>query len=53
MKYIVQLRKNNRWVKTFWTRKGLPVSKRAIVKAVERAKRIFPTEEYRAKFVKE
>lgn len=45
--YVVQSKTGGRWKKTFWTRRGRPVSKPAAEKAMERAKTAFPKDEFR------
>jgi len=51
-KYIIQIKKSNRWRKTNWTRRGIPVLKRAAEKALLRAQTWFPEVEYRIREVK-
>lgn len=45
--FVIKVKKNERWKKTWWTRQGKPVTRRVAVKAMERAKDAFPDSEYR------
>jgi hypothetical protein len=50
--YVIKIKKSGRWRDTSWTRQGKPVSKRAAVKALARAQKDWPDEEYRIAEVK-
>jgi hypothetical protein len=50
--YVIRHKKSGRWRSTLWTRQGKPVSKRAAVKALARAQKDWPNEEYRIAEVK-
>jgi hypothetical protein len=50
--YVIWHKKSGRWRSTLWTRQGKPVSKRAAVKALARAQKDWPNEEYRIAEVK-
>ena len=50
--YVIRHKQSGRWRSTLWTRQGKPVSKRAAVTALARAKKDWPAEEYRIAEVK-
>ena len=50
--YVVQVKKNGRWGKTFWTPSANPVSKSSAEQAVADARKSFPNEEFRVREVK-
>ena len=50
--YVVQLRKYGRWIKTYWTRQGRPVTLRSAKLAMGRALNRYPLCEYRIRKVR-
>jgi ribosomal protein L13E len=50
--YVVQVNTWKKWLKTWWTRQGKPVSKRAAELAMGRAQAAFPYNTYRVQVFK-